>query len=191
MKYILKLIVVFLISLALGLALYHYLIMELLLLLGVPCFNVILGFIYFFITSLIIFFILKRFLLKKNKYGPYIWFLLYLIVLAIGLLFRNVYVQAIELNPFAFIYAFFDDPLSIFTTLINVVGFIPAYPLLYCMKRNIRFSKTVIIFGLISILIEFIQYIFARGVFSLSDVLLYLIGFMLGYWATRFITPRN
>ena len=49
MKYILKLIVVFLISLALGLALYHYLIMELLLLLGVPCFNVILGFIYFFI----------------------------------------------------------------------------------------------------------------------------------------------
>ncbi len=60
MKYILKLIVVFLISLALGLALYHYLIMELLLLLGVPCFNVILGFIYFFITSLIIFFIINN-----------------------------------------------------------------------------------------------------------------------------------
>ena len=136
---------------------------------------------------------LKILILKKKKYDLYLLFILYLIVLVIGLLFRNVYAQAIELNPFAFVYAFFDNPISIVVTLINIIGFIPAYPIIYCIKRNIKFYKIILAFGLAFLVIEFIQYIFAIGVFSLADIFLYFIGFMLGYWATRFViaTDRN
>ena len=193
MKYLLKWVFVFLISLGLGFLVYHYYIMELLVVLGVPCFNIIQGLTYYLIISSIIFIMLKILILKKKKYDLYLLFIFYLIVLVIGLLFINVYAQAIELNPFAFVYAFFDNPISIVVTLINIIGFIPAYPIIYCIKRNIKFYKIILAFGLAFLVIEFIQYIFAIGVFSLADIFLYFIGFMLGYWATRFViaTDRN
>ena len=77
------------ISLGLGFLVYHYYIMELLVVLGVPCFNIIQGLTYYLIISSIIFIMLKILILKKKKYDLYLLFILYLIA---HFLFRKLFI---------------------------------------------------------------------------------------------------
>ncbi len=81
-----------------------------------------------------------------------------------------------ELNPLSFVGDFFADRGSISIAVINLVLFIPLPILLYANGFKPRFWKALILF----FAIELLQPALGQGVFSLGDILLYAVGFMIG-----------
>ncbi|MDF9866652.1 glycopeptide antibiotics resistance protein [Bacilli bacterium PM5-3] len=113
---------------------------------------------------------------QLNKLEISFVFISYLTILIYLLFFKNS--TTIDSSTMDFIPLFFYHPSAIeFSLLVgNIIMFIPIG---YLYKRfNLPFSLIFIL--LLSGIIEGSQYIFKVGVFDLSDILLYFIGFYLG-----------
>lgn len=112
----------------------------------------------------------------------------YFVVLLAGLLFRNCFrdpssyfqdwfVQRnFEWNPLSFVWDFFADRTSIVIAVINLVLFVPLPILLYANHIKPRFWAALILF----FAIELLQPALGQGFFSLGDILLYSVGFLIG-----------
>ena len=112
----------------------------------------------------------------------------YCAVLLVGLLLRNGFYDLsssfqrwfvwrnFELNPLSFVWDFFADRGSIAIAVINLALFIPLPILLYANQIKPRFWAALIVF----FVIELLQPALGQGFFSLGDILLYSVGFMIG-----------
>ena len=112
----------------------------------------------------------------------------YFAVLLVGLLFRYGFYDLsssfqhwfvwrnFELNPLSFVWDFMADRGSIVIAVINLVLFIPLPILLYANHIKPRFWAALIVF----FVIELLQPALGQGFFSLGDILLYSVGFMIG-----------
>lgn len=63
----------------------------------------------------------------------------------------------------------------------TILNLIVLVPLGYYFKK-LKFIKAFVFFAGTAILIELLQYVFARGVFDLFDIICYLIGMTVGYF---------
>jgi len=112
----------------------------------------------------------------------------YFAVLLVGLLLRNGFFDLsssfqhwfvwrnFELNPLSFVWDFMADRGSIAIAVINLLLFIPL-PILLCANHiKPRFWAALIVF----FVIELLQPALGQGFFSLGDILLYSVGFMIG-----------
>ena len=112
----------------------------------------------------------------------------YFAVLIVGLLLRSGFQDLsasfqrwfdwrnFELNPISFVWDFMEDRGSIAIAVINLVLFIPLPILLYANGIKPRFLAALILF----FAIELLQPALGQGFFSLGDILLYSVGFMIG-----------
>ncbi|MEE0452660.1 MAG: VanZ family protein [Peptacetobacter sp.] len=161
--------------------------MDFLIVLGVPLFGVPIGLFCLFLITCAIFLVLKIFFHDFHKIDAYILMGIYVAILIVGLLFRDVSIRGIEFNPLAFISDFQKDFRSIYPNLMNIFGFIPFYPILYAVNKTIIFKKGFTLFLFTSFIIEAMQYIFSVGFFSVADIVLYFIGMVIGYILIRII----
>ena len=72
----------------------------------------------------------------------------------------------------------FSDREMIVQTVLDLCVLVP---LGYYYKK-IRFTKALGFFAGTAFLIEFLQYVFARGMFDLFDIICYMIGMTAGYF---------
>lgn len=122
----------------------------------------------------------------------------YFAVLLMGLLFRYgiqdlstsfrywFVWRNFEWNPFSFVWDFMVDRGSLVIAAINLVLFIPLPILLSANHIKPRFWAALILF----FAIELLQPALAQGVFSLGDILLYSVGFLIGLALLRLIRSR-
>jgi len=131
-----------------------------------------------------IYLLLKIVFSLDTKVDRYLLFLLYVIVLVLGLLrpdqqnFGETGLYA--WNPFGFISDIKGDFASMIVMVINLIIFLPMYFLLAYTKIFNTFTMRLIIFEIFAFLIEFLQAQFKVGVFDLSDIFLYNVGFFVG-----------
>lgn len=120
-----------------------------------------------------------------NKKERYILLSLYLLVLILGLLRpdqQHYYATgSIGLNPFGFISDISGDEASFYVMVINVLIFVPLYFLLAYTDILKSFWSRLLIFQLFVFLIEYLQFQFEVGLFDISDIFLYNVGFFLGF----------
>lgn len=120
-----------------------------------------------------------------TKIERYVILFLYLIVLLLGLLrpdqsnFGETGIYS--WNPFGFIFDVQNDDLSLIIMFINILIFVPMYFLLAYANIFKNFLTRLIIFEIFIFLIEYLQALLKIGIFDLSDVFLYNIGFFIGY----------
>lgn len=120
-----------------------------------------------------------------NKNERYVLLGLYLLVLILGLLrpdqqYRYA-TDIISLNPFGFISDIAVNEASFYVMVINLVIFVPFYFLLSHANILKGFLSRLIIFEIFVFFIEYLQFQFSLGLFDLSDIFLYNIGFLTGY----------
>lgn len=110
---------------------------------------------------------------------------IYLFILILGLLRpdnQNSFKSGlINLNPFSFIADTMIDKSSFLIMMINLIIFVPMYFLL--AKANIfnKFIFRFLFFEMFAFLIEYLQFKLNVGIFDLSDLFLYNLGFFVGY----------
>ncbi|MDJ0332682.1 VanZ family protein [Planococcus sp. S3-L1] len=134
------------------------------------------------LTTYVLLLILLRIDSKKERY---VLLGLYLLVLILGLLRldpQHRYATGeIGLNPLGFISDISGDEASFYVMVINLVIFVPFYFLLAYANLFKGFWSRLLIFELFILLIEYLQFQFNFGLFDLSDIFLYNIGFLVGY----------
>lgn len=126
------------------------------------------------ITANIIFNIIVYKKTNKILYSTYNEFrIMYVIVLIIFLFFRGSVISenAINLNPFT-ILDMTGTNISLIVWICNITMFMPM-----CMLFPKVKLKNII---LISILIEFVQLLTKTGIFDINDIMLYMIGYIIG-----------
>ncbi len=120
-----------------------------------------------------------------NKLERYSILGIYLLILILGLLRPDNQISfksgLINLNPLDFITDIKTDESSLPILIINLIIFVPMYFLL--AKANIfnKFINRFLLFELFAFLIEYLQFQLKVGIFDLSDIFLYNIGFFAGY----------
>ncbi|GEK30448.1 hypothetical protein KZO01_07570 [Kurthia zopfii] len=111
-------------------------------------------------------------------------FVLYLVVLIFGLLRPDQQnfgeTGSFAWNPLGFVADIQNDNLSLIIMFINIAILIPMYFLLSYATRLKSFLSKLIVFELFIVAIELLQAKLLLGIFDLSDLLLYNIGFFLG-----------
>ena len=131
-----------------------------------------------------IYILLKIVFKLDNKIDSYTILGLYLLVLILGLLRpdqEHYYATGlIELDPFGFISDIKTNESSIFVMLNNLIIFIPMYFLLSYANVFNSFLRRFIVFEAFAFLIEYLQFQLGVGLFDLSDIFLYNVGFFVG-----------
>ncbi len=69
----------------------------------------------------------------------------------------------------------------------NIILLVPLGFLLPLLFPNITWKKSLIVAGASGLIIETMQTVLRVGIFDIDDVLLNAFGFMVGYWAYRFL----
>ena len=142
--------------------------------------------------QIVVFYFVLQLLIFRGKYWTRFEFILalvvYSIVLFAGLIFRGSFIiggfslvdqyiwNRVELNPFSFIQDFMVDRDSLKIAFINVMLFIPLPLLLFLNRMKPRYWAALTLF----VLIELMQLVLGQGIFSLGDIILYFVGFLLG-----------
>lgn len=143
--------------------------------------------IFLFFIPFLIFFFLELIYSKQMKNYEYkllqiFYFIFLFIFLFLG---RGEYDHQMMLQPFSMLNdlytseGFFNKILVIFQILLNIIVFTP----LGIWIRDLNTGKikyTLILF--IPLFIESIQYIFERGVFDMGDIVLNVIGIVIGLY---------
>lgn len=168
----------------LGYAVYYYALMEIL-----SLYSTLTDELYI-ITSLVALVasmaacILLVFILSKGKISKNVFYVIaavYFCLLILVFFGRPTLGRTVSLNIFNSVKACMSYSETLLQTILN---FIIVIPLAYFFK-NISFKKSAIFFAVISVLIEVIQYILARGVLDLLDIICYFAGLTLGYFIFR------
>lgn len=115
------------------------------------------------------------FRLRVTKVDKSIAVILYFILLYIAFFDRfNLGRRVITFNPFDL------SGQTMITTLLNIMIFLPFYTILRWTINSNHMKRYFFIWLLAALLIETIQYIFMIGIFDFTDIILYLIGYLLG-----------
>lgn len=139
---------------------------------------------------LIIYEIFKFFFCKWSKVDKIIITVIYFFILSLVMLARiNLGSRIFQWNPFAFITDYYDNKNGEFLIpLFNVIMFIPMVTIL---SFFINKKKLVFFIGIsIGIIFEVLQVMTMRGIFDLSDIILYLIGIMIGFYLYKYINKK-
>lgn len=126
----------------------------------------------------------KKNILNTVDFIIYIIMLIYIFFFIKIIIFKNGFTnefRLINLNPFLLI---LDKTISIDILLKNIAGniiaFIPMAILLPILINKLNLRSTIILCFVISISIELLQYIFRLGVTDLADIILNLLGGLIG-----------
>lgn len=152
--------------------------------------------------QIVVFYFVLQLLIFRGKYWTRFEFILalvvYSIVLFAGLIFRGSFIiggfslvdqyiwNRVELNPFSFIQDFMVDRDSLKIAFINVMLFIPLPLLLFLNRMKPRYWAALTLF----VLIELMQLVLGQGIFSLGDIILYFVGFLLGIALLKIIHSK-
>lgn len=138
------------------------------------------------IVILTVYTLLKIVLNQDTGIDQYLLLSLYVIVLLLGLLRPDQQnfgkTGLYDWNPFGFLSDIKGDTGSLIVMVINLIIFMPMYFLLTYTNVFKTFITRLIAFEVFAFLIEFLQAQFNVGVFDLADILLYNIGFFVGYF---------
>ncbi|WOV85750.1 hypothetical protein PGH26_07390 [Sporosarcina jeotgali] len=138
------------------------------------------------IIFLSIYTLLKILFNRDTSLDRYLLLGMYIIVLVLGLLrpdqkkFGDTGVYS--WNPVGFLSDIKGDTGSLIVMLINIIIFMPMYFLLAQTNVLKTFATRLIVFEIVAFLFELSQAQFKVGAFDLSDVVLYNIGFFVGYF---------
>ena len=66
------------------------------------------------------------------------------------------------------------------STLLNILIFCPFYTVIKWINKDFTYKDIVIIFLIFSIGVEVIQFITMSGIFDIVDIILYMVGFLIG-----------
>lgn len=181
-------ILLLLLSIALGLLLYFYFFMDMLPRFFANMENIEKNILAALIIILSINVLLKMAFRIDTKIDRYILLLMYLVVLILGLLRPDQqhlgHAGFVGWNPLGFISDIKNDDLSVVIFAINLIIFSPMY---FILSRTGLFKKTltkILVFEAFVLLIEYLQFQLKVGVFDLSDIFLYNIGFFVGYFVS-------
>ncbi|MEG0284043.1 MAG: VanZ family protein [Erysipelotrichales bacterium] len=148
-------------------------------------FNLISSVLVFFYLDIIYKLFIKQY--QLNKVETILFIGSYFIILLYLLFFKstgNVKSSTLDLVPYFFTY---PKPSQFMLMIGNTLAFLP---LGYFYHRyNLKFSLLAIL--LLGFGIEGIQYVLHVGVFDLSDILLYVIGFYIGWFYYNFVKVRS
>ncbi len=152
--------------------------------------------------QIVVFYFVLQLIFFRGKYWTRFEFILalvvYSIVLFAGLIFRGSFIiggfslvdqyiwNRVELNPFSFIQDFMVDRDSLKIAFINVMLFIPLPLLLFLNRMKPRYWAALTLF----VLIELMQLVLGQGIFSLGDIILYFVGFLLGIALLKIIHSK-
>ncbi len=123
-----------------------------------------------------------------SKASIYIIFIIYIILLLKTTVFRYdffLFGGSVNLYPFFGYFYLIEAKRYFYTTYLfvgNIICFVPfgiLVPLI--SKRNILFSKTLVLGFILSLAIETAQYILGTGISEVDDLILNTIGVLLGY----------
>ncbi|ELY0461959.1 TPA: VanZ family protein [Listeria innocua] len=138
----------------------------------------------FGIVVLTLYILLKMVFKLQNKWDGYLLLLLYLFVLTIGLLRPDDSVSLesyFNVNVMLILEDLRVNEASWSVLLINLVLFTPMYFLLSFVPFLDDFLKRFIAFFTLILVIESLQSILKVGMFDVTDLLLYIIGFFAGF----------
>lgn len=177
--------ILFLISLIIGLVMYFGFLINMLPLFFANMESIEKNMLALVIVIASIYILLKMIVHVNSKADVYILVILYMFVLFLGLL-RPDQIGAGEriysFNPIGFISDMQENRLSKTVFVINIVMFMPMYFLLAKMNLFKKLIPNILLFEVLCFSIECLQFYFKKGVFDLSDILLYNIGFFIGYF---------
>lgn len=124
--------------------------------------------------------LVKIFFYRYNLLYKYLFFIAYSVFIYVFLFCRtqNVISNGVNLELFAYNEYQLSDPFIFKQTIFNILLFLPFGCIYY--KTRIWDWLAIIIFIILGIGIEYLQLKLGVGVFDITDVLLYIIGFMLG-----------
>lgn len=134
--------------------------------------------IFIYVCHIFIFFwILKvMFKLKITKWEQKIAAILYGILMYLAFFDRfDLGIREFNINPLDFL-----TSQSIMTVILNIVIFLPFFTILKWLFNNNTNKNNFLIWIFISIFIETLQYITMRGIFDIADIVLYLVGYLIG-----------
>ncbi len=138
------------------------------------------------IIILSIYTLLKIVLKLDTRVDRYLLFSLYILVLLLGLLRPDQQhfgeTGLYSWNPVGFLSDIEGDTASLIVMIINLIIFMPMYFLLAHTNVLKSFMTRLIGFEVFAFLIEFIQVQLKVGAFDLADIVLYNIGFFVGYF---------
>ncbi|EAD5711357.1 VanZ family protein [Listeria innocua] len=138
----------------------------------------------FGIVVFTLYILLKMVFKLQNKWDGYLLLLLYLFVLTIGLLRPDDSVSLesyFNVNVMLILEDLRVNEASWSVLLINLVLFTPMYFLLSFVPFLDDFLKRFIAFFTLILVIESLQSILKVGMFDVTDLLLYIIGFFVGF----------
>lgn len=111
----------------------------------------------------------------------------YLILTIYGLFFKysqHIYGSNLDIIPRYFSY---PSNLEAFILFVNVIVFLP----LGYFFNKLNYSFKFIFIIILSVAVEYIQYILHIGIFDLSDSLLYVLGYTIGYITYGFVKTKS
>lgn len=144
--------------------------------LGSGIFSIISSVLVYFYLYIIYLLYLKKY--QLNKYEIALIFITYIIVFIYFLFFKNEsFISSITFNP---IPLFFTNPNKFEYVMMigNILMFVP----FGCLYKRFNLKISLIFIILVALAVEGLQFYFKVGVFDISDALLYLIGFYVGYF---------
>lgn len=114
---------------------------------------------------------------RLDNFSVYLLWVSYFTVLIFILFLRMNNLQGMNLNPLNIIDDISNSSLFYLTIVLNIIMIIPIG---YLFKK-FQLLKATLIATIFFIAIESIQYTFCVGVFDIIDIILYYIGFYIGY----------
>lgn len=178
-------VLLFLFSVLTGVLLYVGFFMDILPMFFANMENIEKNILAILIITLTVYVLLSIIFKLDTKIDRYLILVLYLLVLVLGLLRPDQqYFGAVGLyawNPFGFISDIKGDTLSLIVMIINLLIFLPMYFLLAYTNILKTFMTRLIAFEVFAFLIEYLQAQLKVGIFDLSDIFLYNVGFFIGY----------
>lgn len=128
--------------------------------------------------------ILLVFILTKGKINKNVFYIIssvYFLLIILVFFGRPSLGRILSLNIFNSIKECMSNSEVLLQTALNLIILIP----MGYFFKSMKFKKAGIFFAAISVLIETIQFIFARGIFDLFDMICYFAGLSLGYFIFR------
>lgn len=181
---IVKNILIYIISIVISFVLYRFVLINLID--QLPFYVGEYQFVYFiaiiFMLSVFVYIVMNALLNNQlDNISKRILWIQYFFVIVFLLFGRNIGCRGIEFNLIDSIHAWCSDSYSVVVSMANGFMFIP---MAYFFKEK-TYRLSIPIFCCMAIVCELIQYIFSLGFFDVGDILLYIIGFIIGLFLVK------
>lgn len=160
--------------------------------------------LFILLAEIVFFYMLIQLIAFRTRYWLRIEIIIacltYIGIIFVGLLVRGIgfssnteffdgfyLLNQIDYNPFSFISDFIDDRSSIVVAVINLVLFLPLPFVLSFSRIKPRFGYAIVLF----VSLETAQLLLQQGYFSISDIILYSLGFVAGKYLLKLTEQRQ